>query len=250
MKKIIQYILRRLRYRVVKETFYKHLINISTESELNFYYLFKKNIKEGQDICCLDIGANIGQTAKRMRAYFPNAAIYCFEPVKNTYKELIENLAGYSNIRTYNFAMGANKGDLEISHREHSEWNSLVKQPNEDDSQRDCTTEFVKIDTVDDFVKEEGITKIDILKSDTEGFEMEVLKGAKNSLEKRLIKTVYIEVGFSKADVQHCYWIEVAQELEKYGYHFSGLFEKSYGPDMLLTYANALFCSSENGIIQ
>lgn len=56
------------------------------------------------------------------------------------------------------------------------------------------------------------------------GFEMEILKGAKKCLSKQLIDLLYIEVGFDKQDIQHTYWIRAVEELEKFGYSFSGLF--------------------------
>lgn len=246
MKALFKNVLSKLGYRLAKINFYENWVNIETIPLLDFYYVIKNLIKKEDTICCFDIGANEGQTAKKLRRYFPNAAIYCFEPVKKTYELLSKNLDGYPNIHIYNLAMGAKKGEVEIFHREHSEWNSLVGSLNEHAKNTGATSELIMVDTIDNFVSQKSIAKIDILKSDTEGFEIEVLQGAKYCLEHQLIDFLYVEVGFNKQDMQHSYLNRIMEELEKYGYGFSGLFEKSYTSENIILYANALFCKKRN----
>jgi FkbM family methyltransferase len=242
MKGIIKLLLAKFGYRFTKIDYYENLVNINSVPGLDFYYLFKNKISRDETICCFDIGANIGQTAKKLSAYFPNSIIYSFEPVKETYKLLQENVAEYSNIHTYNLAMGVSLGELEIFHRKNSEWNSLVKNLNEGAKSMGASSEIIKIDSIDNFVSENKILKIHFLKSDTEGFEKEVLQGAKYCLENQLIDMIYIEVGFSKKDRQHTHFTDIMEQLENYNYGCSGLFEKCHNNDNTIHYANALFC--------
>jgi FkbM family methyltransferase len=241
MKSIIKFLLGRLGYRFAKVDFYENWVNIDNVSNLDFYYSIKNLFSKDRNICCFDIGANIGQTSKKLCSYFPNSTIYCFEPVGETYKLLEKNVREHSNIQTFNLAMGASAGEAEIFHRANSEWNSLVKSLNENAKNTDAVSEVIKVDTIDNFVKEKKISKIDFLKSDTEGFEMEVLRGAKYCLENQLIDMIYVEVGFSKMDSQHTYFNRLMEELENYHFGFSGLFEKSYTKQNTILYANALF---------
>jgi hypothetical protein len=53
--------------------------------------------------------------------------------------------------------------------------------------------EDIKVTTVDNFIKE--------------------LKGAADSLKNQLVDMVYMDVGFSEADKQHTYWIEIVKAL-------------------------------------
>src|SRR5687768_17470636 len=48
-----------------------------------------------------DVGANVGQSALRFTAGFPEARIYCFEPVKETFSRLRENVSRYERISCY-----------------------------------------------------------------------------------------------------------------------------------------------------
>jgi FkbM family methyltransferase len=246
MKGIIKFLLAKFGYRFTRIDYYENLININSVTGQDFYYLFKNIISKDQTICCFDIGANVGQTAKKISGYFPNSIIYSFEPVKETFRLLESNIVEYPNIRTYNVAMGAEVGELEIFHRINSEWNSLVKTLNDGAKSIGASSEIIKVDTIDNFVKRNKIARINILKSDTEGFEMEVLKGAKSCLEHQLIDMIYIEVGFNKNDGQHTYFTHIMEELENYGYGCSGLFEKSYNRNNVIHYANALFCKKNN----
>ena len=49
------------------------------------------------------------------------------------------------------------------------------------------------VDTIDDFCSANRIPKIDILKIDTEGFDLNVLKGAKQMLSRGQIAFIYTE---------------------------------------------------------
>lgn len=241
MKWFIKFILKKFGYRVVKIHFYENWVNINDVKSLDFHHIFKNITDREKILCCFDVGANIGQTAKKFLSYFPNSTIYCFEPILQTYQQLNKNVQEFSRIKAYNLGMGSDKDNIEIFHRDNSELNSLVGRLNENAKLSGATSEFIKVDTIDNFVKEEDISKIDILKSDTEGFDMEVLKGAKYCLENQLIDLLYIEVGFNKSDFQHSYVIQIIDVLENYGYGFSGLFEMSYTEQNIILYANALF---------
>src|SRR5262249_47267521 len=56
----------------------------------------------------------------------------------------------------------------------------------------------VKVLTVDQYCSERGIQRIDLLKSDTQGFELEVLKGASRMIERNLIHLIYLEMNFAR----------------------------------------------------
>ena len=56
----------------------------------------------------------------------------------------------------------------------------------------------VKTQTLDNFCNDINVQKIDVLKIDTEGNELDVLKGAQNLLSKNKIKLIYVEISESK----------------------------------------------------
>jgi FkbM family methyltransferase len=239
IKKIFDY----LGYVIVTKKRFKTLEAMPYNLSIDFHFLLKKIIKKSDSIKFFDIGANIGQTSFKIVHYFPNAEVYAFEPIKNTYDQLVKNTLALKNIKTYQKAIGSEAGEFTIYHRTNSEWNSLVKELNSSARDENASSEKVIVTTVDKFISENNIKKIDILKSDTEGFEIQVLKGAEKALKSQLIDIIYIEVGFLKGDLQHTNWNEVTNYLEDYGYYFCGLFELSYGINLRPCYGNALFMS-------
>lgn len=251
MKSILKFLFSKLGYRIVETSYYKNLVHINDVynfvnydtiiNNTDFHHILKRKIEKDEPICCFDVGANIGQTAKKMSRYFPSATIYCFEPVNQTYQSLTENVKDDQGIKTFNFALGTGKGEMEIFLFPNSQWNSLSAPVSERAKKTGGPSQTVRVETIDNFVKQNNIKKIDILKSDTEGYELEVLKGASDCLQNQIIEYLYLEVGFNEKDTQHTYFPKIIEELAKYGYGFSGLFEKNYTKNDHLLYANALF---------
>jgi len=251
MKSTLKFLFGKLGYRIVENSYFKNLVHINNVynfvnydiiiNNTDFNHILKRRIAKDESICCFDIGANIGQTAKKMSSYFPSATIYCFEPVPHTYQLLTENVKDDQRIKVFNYAFGTEKNEMEIFLFPNSQWNSLSAPVSERAKKTGGPSQTVGVDTIDNFVKQHNIKKIDILKSDTEGYELEVLKGARDCLQNQIIEYLYLEVGFSEKDTQHTYFPTVIEEMAKYGYGFAGLFEKSYTKNDLLLYANALF---------
>ena len=109
-----------------------------------------------------DIGANVGQTVFKLQPYFPKATIYCFEPSHKTFNKLLNNTK--NNTKNFNIALGEQPGETKmLDIQEKSPTNSLLTPL---DKQEETNGELitVTIDTIDNFVQEHNITKIDFLK--------------------------------------------------------------------------------------
>jgi FkbM family methyltransferase len=91
--------------------------------------------------------------------------------------------------------LGAKPGVLEFIENTRP-WLSSFLEPG-----ADCWGEIkqrsqIEVRTIDGYCAERGITIIDILKSDTQGFDLEVIKGAACLLEQRRIQLIYMEITF------------------------------------------------------
>lgn len=141
-----------------------------------------------------DVGANEGQTALNALMYFPEARIFSFEPHPATFSALLSELGNRKNVQCVNLALGSQTGELDMFEYESSLLNSMVQDA-------EFAVRFgtkgrqvpIQCSTLDRFCSEAGIDALDVLKIDTEGFELEVLHGASTMLQNRAIKFVFVE---------------------------------------------------------
>jgi FkbM family methyltransferase len=143
-----------------------------------------------------DVGANYGGTSLKAVKQFPEAQIFAFEPHPETFLRLTDTTRHYSAIHPVQKALGAEAGDqVMYTYGSSGVINSLV--PNAQAVVRfrleQSSPVTVKCTTVDLFCAEQKIKKIDVLKIDTEGFDLEVLRGADAMLKRGAISFIYFE---------------------------------------------------------
>jgi FkbM family methyltransferase len=141
-----------------------------------------------------DVGANDGDTSLKALKQFPQAQIFAFEPHPETFLRLKDVTKDYLAIDPVQTALGAEAGDQVMYVYDTSRINSLV--PNARYPVRfgkHPSSIKVRCTTVDFFCAERNIEKLDVLKIDTEGFDLEVLKGAGAMLKRGAIAFVYFE---------------------------------------------------------
>ena len=186
----------------------------------------------------VDVGANIGQSAKKFATEFKHCQVYSFEPEKDTYQKLQQNTLHLSNVSCFNLGLGQENGQMELHHGRYSGWNSLLPDLNETGIKSD-----VEIRRLDDIIERIGLSQIDVLKTDTEGFDINVLKGASSLLTAEKVKFIYIESGFYKTNRRNTNLFEVMDFLSDYNFKLFALYEVSKGGSHLVN-GNALFVHS------
>jgi FkbM family methyltransferase len=189
----------------------------------------------------VDVGANIGQSAIRFRAAFPKARIVCLEPVSGTFAELKRRTAQL-DVDYFNIALGSEntRSTIYLTSHAFSTTNSLVRSTVE----AMAGTEEVVVETLDFFVDQQKISEIDILKIDVEGFDLEVLKGAVQTLTAGKIRFVIMEVGFHPGDNRHPLFDDARGMLMDYGFRVFGLYQQTleWTGEPAVRFANAVFC--------
>ena len=133
--------------------------------------------------CFIDIGANIGQWTFLLAQ--KGITVHAFEPSPRQYRTLKEKAANYSNIHVYPYALGDSHYTAKLNIHYSSEHNSLAKKS------YDFTGHQVQIivKTLDSF----NIQNVGLIFVDTEGYEIPVLLGAKETIQKHKPRLV-IEV--------------------------------------------------------
>lgn len=175
-----------------------------------------------------DVGANVGQTRRYFRFHAPHAKIYSFEPVQATFARLQKSAGADANCVLEQMALGDEQGEktIRLFDADMTVLNSL-----REDSMNHATNareEIIRIDTLDHYCAVHDITRIDLLKIDTEGFEINVLKGAEQMMQQGKIAFIYCETGFQSSNQRNTYFPVLTEFLAAREYYFFGLYQTDY----------------------
>jgi FkbM family methyltransferase len=185
-----------------------------------------------------DVGANTGQTAWGLTKYFRRSEIYCFEPVAATHAILERNYG--RKARCVKMALGRQIGVKTIQLFSDSELNTFSEARG---AARPLGSETVPVTTVDHFCADNGITQVGLLKLDVQGWELEVLEGARGMLDRRAIRFIFAEVGFRDRDTDMQAFAPLNDHLGALGYELCGFYDPfRWGKaKSILGFANALY---------
>ncbi len=191
-----------------------------------------------------DVGANIGQTAHQLLDIFETAHVHAFEPHPRTFKTLVEQIDD-SRLEAHQLALGSKEGIANLYVYDNDSLNSLSPNARYVLRQGFKASEVqVMTTTVDLFCERNGIEQIDILKIDTEGFELSVLEGSSSMLSNGNIRFVYLEYNslFEKPGSAGGALLPIGELLSSFGFHLLTTYTDHIHTDgELFVGANALF---------
>ena len=143
-----------------------------------------------------DVGANIGQSIELFRRYFTQPVIHSFEPGRDTFQELQRSTAGIPDLHLNPIAIGSRPESKTIIENTNSDMTSLL-EPGPDCWGEAREGRVVEVSTVDEYCRSRGVDHIDILKTDTQGYDLEVLRGAQEMMYQSKIHLIHLEIIFS-----------------------------------------------------
>ena len=163
---------------------------LTGENEWLKNYLKNNNCKT-----VLDVGANTGKYSKEVLNIDQNINLFAFEPHPKSYAILNNNIKS-KNFKPFNLGVGNKNENLTLydyDKDEGSEHASVFKEVIEDLHKGQAVSHNIPVIMLDDFLKEQKIEHVDLLKIDTEGNELNVLLGAKEYLVNNKIKAIHFE---------------------------------------------------------
>lgn len=156
-------------------------------------YLFSRNKLSAGTI--LDVGAHIGGYSVMLRRCGVGLPIFAFEPHPAAFREL-QLASGRHHFTAVPLGAGEVSGRsfiYDYSGRGGSEHASMYREVIEQLHGGEAEDLPIELTTIDEFIRTERIARIALLKIDTEGHELSVLKGAREALAGGLIDTIQIE---------------------------------------------------------
>lgn len=150
-----------------------------------------------EDSTVIDIGAHAGQFARLFAGMAPKGRVWSFEP--SSYARSVMTAAAkvrrIDNISLQPFGLSDAPGEL-VLHTPVKKKGGLgfgAAHLGEDDGARPTVSETVKLVTLDSFVAEHGLARVDFIKADVEGWELHALRGGEQTLA-RFRPVLFLEV--------------------------------------------------------
>jgi FkbM family methyltransferase len=166
--------------------------NVVLSGELDVLKLIKKFYSNKKDkIIIFDVGANKGDYSGSVLDVFADCdvQIEAFEPSRFAFSQLNERYGKNEKVGNYNLGLGDEAGVFNMYYDQAGSKRASIFKG----EQR--LSESVQLTTIDGFCQTAGITKINFLKIDVEGYEFKVLKGAAAMLAMQKIDFIQFEFG-------------------------------------------------------
>ena len=181
----------------------------------------------------LDLGANSGIYSLVAKSVNPSSKIHAFEPVDRVFKILKKNVSKNDFDITCHKKAVSNKDGIAFFYDDNEEFTqsvvvnmdlseTAIDRKVEEKTLHRVETETITLDT---FIKENDITKIDLIKIDVETHEPEVFEGFKDNLEK-FKPTLIVEI------IRDHVALSLQETLSVLGYNFFYINEPFAGEDI------------------
>jgi FkbM family methyltransferase len=225
--KILKIFISKIRY--VKRNNIKWKLDLSEGIDLSIFmfgtsekkiYNLKKIFKKNSKLIFLDIGANIGSVSLPLARIFDNSYVYSIEPTSYAFRKLKTNFSLNPSLSKKIFLTQAFISTTKKPKKVWSRW-KLNEENNQHKDHKGKLKSIQKASTItlSNFIKKNKIQKVDFIKLDVDGYELDVLKSGKDFLKKNkpiifieIAPYLYKEFGYS--------YIDLIDYIHDLGYNF------------------------------
>ncbi|MGI9490320.1 MAG: FkbM family methyltransferase [Geminicoccaceae bacterium] len=191
----------------------------------------------------VDVGANRGQFTLLMAGLRPDAAILAFEPLIEPYRKLIEVTAGFSNVRAFHSAIGPERASVAMNVANQDDSSSILPITGLQEQIFPNTghqrTVDVRMAPLGDFLEGQQMARPSLLKIDVQGYELEVLKGSREYLDR--FDVLYVEASFLELYEGQPLAHDVIAALGAERFHLAAIHNLVNAPDGRAVQADFLF---------
>lgn len=192
----------------------------------------------------IDVGANTGQFAQKMRKLFPDAMIYSFEPIPEAYQILVSTFKADNKFKAFNLALGDKELDTVFNLNEFSPSSSFLEMDSlhKDNFPFTKTTKEinVSIKRLENVLANCLIEYPMLIKLDVQGYESEVIKGGITTILKANL--LITEVSFYHLYEGQPLFDDIYAQLKNLGFQYVGNFDQLVSPQNgAILQADAIF---------
>lgn len=196
--------------------------------------------------CVVDVGAHRGKFYRLLREDLAfTGPVVSIEPIAELAAELEKRARREAGWRIQRCALGASSGTARLNVMARSDFSSLLEPSDAATGKFHALnavtrTEDVPMRTLDELMSEDsGKAQRLYLKLDTQGYDLEVLRGAQNTLPR--VAALQSEISFLPIYAGMPSWQESIQRIGALGFAVSGIFSVSRDPSLRLVEADCVF---------
>ena len=193
--------------------------------------------------CVVDVGANRGQFALIARKVFPLAKIHSFEPLEEPGQIFQKIFGNDPNVIFYPYAIGREKTTSTIHVTKDDDSSSMLPITKTQSTMFPGATEKetrqVTVLPLSQALGDTSIPPASLLKIDVQGFELEVLKGCEDILNK--FSHLYIECSFIELYEGQALAHQIIAWLEQRNFILCGVYNLYYQKDGMAVQGDFLF---------
>lgn len=193
----------------------------------------------------VDGGANVGKMTKKFIELFENPTVHAIEPVPQHIEELESDFRNHTSVEIHEVALGANEKYIDINVNKKTDTSSVLqtsaqdmkymkniqdRDPSMKKAVNKTTVKQTRLDSIVDYC--------DIIKLDLQGYELEALRGAEDTLSGS--KAVISEVSCVPMLDGGVLFEELSNFLYKRNFHLYNIYVDR-APSGQLRHGDALF---------
>jgi FkbM family methyltransferase len=211
LKNLVRSLARKLEIVVERRSTYRPGVDL---------YIDVERLFPDEDLLVFDIGANVGQFAMETKRALPKARVESFEPIPSSFERLVGNVAQYSDVTCHRIAFSDRTGTVQMSAEPFDDGNRIITGAGNEAGEAVAT---VEASTLDDYLERNPVPFIHLLKTDTEGHDLNVLKGAEQTLRSNKVGVIQSEVTFYEDNHDLCQFTDIANHLSELDMRFVGV---------------------------
>jgi FkbM family methyltransferase len=173
-----------------------HVLKAATQQHhLEFRDAFRPHIPD--DAVVFDVGAHAGQFSKLFAAMAPRGRVFAFEP-SGYARSVLEPALRWNRVRNVEIVpLGLSDAEgtsvLHTPIKKRGQLGFGLAHLGDGTGARATQEQTIRLTTMDAFAAERGLSRLDFIKADVEGWELHMLKGAAHTLS-TLRPTLFLEV--------------------------------------------------------
>lgn len=180
----------------------------------------------------LDVGAYQGGISRTYAGLFPTATIHALEPFRDSFELLRSNVGHLGQVKAHHLGLADVAGEMTLNVNAFDATNSLLET---DDRARQAWGDGLletrsrvacRFSTLDAFLEEQKIDRVDLLKLDVQGAEGKVLQGGIHAFEAARVGVIYMEIITMPTYRGQWGLVEHLKFLGDHGFHLHGLYNQ------------------------